>query len=133
MFGGTVRTWMFVVPLLAAACSGDGGKDTAPTSETSDTGTAGTDDPVVAILALTGDPINGDTLYNNNPGNCVFCHGADGSGGTGTALTNPNLQLEAIVEIVYYGEGIMSSYADAMTDQEIADVAAYVKNTFASR
>ena len=128
-----MRTWLILFSALAfTACSGDGDdKGTDDTGATAgddddDDDDDDTQDPIDAILALTGDASNGLTVYTNN---CAFCHMDDGSGGTGPTL-QAALDEAFVVETIYYGAGIMSAYSESLTDQEIADVAAHVA-TFA--
>lgn len=120
----TMFVLLSAMTLTFAACSGDGDDKTG----TDDSGpTAGDDDdtsdPVDAILALTGDSAAGMTIYSDN---CSICHGDSGEGGTGDPL-DVAIPAETIVETVYYGEGIMAAYSETLSDQEIADVAAYVQ------
>ena len=78
------------------------------------------------ILALEGDPVNGAEVY---AANCASCHAADGSGGSG-----PNIQGEdedaEVAEVVLEGEEDMPAFDGDLTDQEIADVVAYVTGGF---
>jgi cytochrome c oxidase cbb3-type subunit 3 len=74
------------------------------------------------ILALTGDPDAGATIYAEN---CAVCHAADGSGGTGPSLFGESLDGETIA-IVLNGEDGMPGFGDALSDQEIADLLAWL-------
>jgi len=96
--------------------------------------------------SLGGDAKRGATLY---AANCAVCHGGDGSGagrGTGVtisrqrefgimppALNNPGFQGAApdamIASIIREGRpsGIMPSFRNELSDQEMADVVAYVR------
>ena len=79
------------------------------------------------ILALTGDSGSGASVYS---GNCAACHGADGEGGTGPAMSDAaSGSDEEIVETVLNGEGSMPSFS-SLEDQEIADLLAYINATF---
>jgi mono/diheme cytochrome c family protein len=82
----------------------------------------GKDDRVDEILALDGDADAGAEVFAST---CAGCHGADGGGGSG-----PNLQgedeVEEVTEVVLYGEEEMPGFDGDLTDQEIADVVAYV-------
>jgi mono/diheme cytochrome c family protein len=100
-------------------------------NEEGDDGEGGNIDParVDAILALPGDAGAGETVF----GRCAAaaCHGADGnSGSTGAPLRDavPGLTDEGIVEIVLGGYETMP--AQALTDQEMADVLVYLRDTF---
>lgn len=89
----------------------------------------GGSDPVDDILALDGDTTNGATLFSSN---CVSCHPADGSAGTGSALSEvvPTLDDASMVATISNGIGIMPAFSNNLTNQEIADVQAYVRETY---
>ena len=89
----------------------------------------GGSDPVDDILALDGDTSNGAILFADN---CVSCHPADGSAGTGAALNEavPDINDEQMVTSISGGIGIMPVFSNALTNQEIADVAAYTRETY---
>jgi mono/diheme cytochrome c family protein len=93
--------FLMVCGLVAlAACNGDG----------DGTGT------------LEGDPVAGEAVFASN---CAICHGADGTGGSGPDVTGQSDEAE-VVEVVENGEGDMPGFVDSLTEQEIADVAAFV-------
>lgn len=113
--------------LLAAGCGG--GEDTGATPETvvgelpTDTG-GGEELPA---LELEGDAANGKTVYAS--AGCGGCHaladaGSNGSVGPNLDASKPSVEL--VVERVTLGRGGMPAFADQLSDQEIADVAAYV-------
>ncbi len=77
------------------------------------------------IAALDGDLANGEVVYDDS---CASCHGAAGSGGSGPALDGESEGTEEIIDIILTGEGDMPSFEGDLTDQEIADVAAYVES-----
>lgn len=101
------RSLFLLLPLLAAC--GDGGSTTR----------------VDDILALTGDATNGATVFADN---CAACHGADGTGGSGPDLTGESEGAEEMADIILNGEGDMTAFDGVITDQEIADVIAYVES-----
>jgi len=78
------------------------------------------------VLALTGDATAGSDVYAND---CAVCHGADGSGGSGSNLQGED-GLEDVISVVLSGEDAMPSFEGDLTAQEIADVAAYVTEGF---
>jgi menaquinol-cytochrome c reductase cytochrome b/c subunit len=78
---------------------------------------------VDAILELEGDPAAGETLF---AANCASCHGADATGGSGPDLTGED-EDEEFVEYVLNGDGDMPAFEGDLTDQEIADILAWVK------
>lgn len=95
-----MRSWMVVAAVVGlVACAGD---------------KSGTD--------LTGDPVAGEAIFADN---CAVCHGADGTGGSGPDVTGESDEAE-IREIVTDGSGEMTAFGDLLSEQEIADVAAYV-------
>jgi mono/diheme cytochrome c family protein len=80
-----------------------------------------------ATLALTGDPVNGASVYSNI---CEECHAADFNG----TLKGPSLRIlvplnddDEIVEQVIVGEGDMPAFGDDLVDQEIADVLVFLR------
>lgn len=108
----------FALLTALVACNGE-----ATTEEPTGT-TTRTED----ILSLTGDTTAGADVY---AANCAVCHAADGSGGSGPALTAaiPGMSEEEIVDLVLNGEGVMPAF-DNLSDQEIADLTAYAVATF---
>ncbi len=76
---------------------------------------------------LVGDAAAGATLFTNN---CSFCHGADGGGGSGPSLIDlvPTLEDADITGTITEGQGNMP--AIDLDDQELADVLAYLRDTF---
>ncbi len=83
-------------------------------------------DRVPLVLALTGEPANGATLYAF----CATCHGQNGEGldGSGFQPLAPVADDDVFVTTVLEGiEGTsMLSYAEEYSDQEIADILAHV-------
>jgi mono/diheme cytochrome c family protein len=98
---------------------------------------------------LRGNPEAGKKIFTQN---CVVCHGVEGKGdGPASAGLNPKpanfgdparqlAMTEAKqVNIVTKGGAaeklspIMPSFGDALTDQQIRDVVAYVRGTFHSK
>lgn len=57
---------------------------------------------------------------------CAECHGADGTGGEGTNLTNDDNTREELAHKVLLGYGTMDGWADELTEQDVADVVEYV-------
>ena len=86
-----------------------------------------TDTSDLPALALTGDPTAGKAVFTS--AGCVGCHTLKDAGATGTV--GPNLDdakpdTELVVTRVTKGMGAMPPFAGQLTDQQIADVAAYV-------
>jgi mono/diheme cytochrome c family protein len=82
-------------------------------------------DRASTILGLEGDKKDGAEVF---AANCESCHGADGK--SGTAKENvPGEDEGEIVDAVLNGkeDGAMPSFGDDLTDQEIADLLAFIK------
>jgi mono/diheme cytochrome c family protein len=72
---------------------------------------------------LTGDATAGKALYETN---CASCHGATGEG-TGQFPSVVGEGGSEAIEIVTNGEDAMPAFGGELTEQEIADVVAYVE------
>lgn len=83
-----------------------------------------TGDRVEAILALTGDPAAGDPLFQAT---CADCHNVDASGGTGPGLVG-QADSELMATQILDGGATMPPQADLLTDQEIADIIAWIQS-----
>jgi mono/diheme cytochrome c family protein len=106
----------------AAACGGE--EDETATPETV-TGTLPTETGGGA--AGEGDAAKGKELYAS--AGCGGCHtyGPAGSSGTvGPNLDDANVSAEQAAEQIKNGGGGMPAFGDRLSDQEIADVAAFV-------
>ena len=81
------------------------------------------------VLSLDGDVATGSEIYEMR---CSGCHGDDGEGGFGPALaeTAPNTSDEALLEVIVYGDTGMPAYDGILSDQEQADILAYLRDTF---
>jgi mono/diheme cytochrome c family protein len=121
-----------VLLALALGLLGAGCLDGTETTATADTvvGTlpaTTTDTGDLPALALKGDPTAGKAVFSS--AGCVGCHTLKDAGATGTV--GPNLDdakpdTELVVTRVTKGRGAMPPFAGQLTDQQIADVAAYV-------
>jgi cytochrome c6 len=133
-FNLAVRT---LAPLAAAAClllagCGGGGDDessaTQPT-ELETTAATTTGDDGGGDAEGEGNAQNGELVFVNN--GCGFCHTLANVASTGTV--GPNLDetkpsYDLVVERVTNGKGVMQSFSEDMTPQEIQDVAAFVSS-----
>jgi mono/diheme cytochrome c family protein len=93
--------------------------ETAPTETNETTGTA----------AGPGDAVAGKAVFNS--AGCVGCHTLADAGSSGTV--GPNLDaaspsFDKVVERVTNGQGVMPSFKDKLSEQQIRDVAAYVSS-----
>jgi cytochrome c553 len=116
------------LPLLAVAC---GGKDKTTAPETvvgsvpaettgSTGGGGGTGD------AAAGDAAAGEAVFKDS---CATCHTLSAAGASGTV--GPNLDdlkpdAQRVQTQVENGGGAMPAFKGQLTDQQIADVSAYV-------
>jgi mono/diheme cytochrome c family protein len=113
--------------LLGAGCL-DGTETTAtPETVVGTLPTTTTDTADLPALDLTGDPTAGKAVFTS--AGCVGCHTLADAGATGNV--GPNLDEakpdnELVVTRVTKGQGAMPAFAGQLTDQQIADVAAYV-------
>jgi mono/diheme cytochrome c family protein len=113
--------------LLGAGCLS--GEETTATADkvvgTLPASTTSTED--LPALKLEGDPTAGKAVFTS--AGCGGCHTLADAGTNGTV--GPNLDeakpsKELVVTRVTKGMGPMPPFADQLTDQQIADVAAYV-------
>jgi mono/diheme cytochrome c family protein len=98
------------------ARAGDGGPQGAVKNISSET----------ASRRPTGDNTRGEGLYNAS---CVVCHGPRATGGIGPRLAgNPVLSNEqAFWKTVHEGRHVMPHLQDALTEQQMADIQAWLK------
>lgn len=74
--------------------------------------------------SLTGDATAGATIYADN---CASCHGADATGGSGPNLVGV-VETDEATDIITNGEDAMPAFGDILSEQDIADVIAYVQS-----
>lgn len=112
-----------LVPL--AACADDGGGD-----DEAGGCTENQEMRIDDVLGLDGDAAAGATVFSNSCGN-AGCHGADGIEGPAPDLPDrvPDFMTDGLACVVIGGTGSMPPQS-SLSDQEIADVLAYVQDTF---
>ena len=86
-----------------------------------------TPEPLTPAFKLTGDPTAGAKIFASS--GCTGCHTLQAANATGTV--GPNLDqakpdYRKATARVTLGKGVMPSFKGQLTDQQIADVAAYV-------
>jgi mono/diheme cytochrome c family protein len=99
--------------------------ETETETETETTGGETTETP-----ALEGDPVAGKAVFLGAPA-CGGCHtlaDAGTSGNVGPNLDQAMPSAELVTDRVTNGQGGMPSFKDTLTEQQIADVAAYVSS-----
>lgn len=118
-------TLVAVLALGTTACADD-----------EDTSSTGDNGRVATILGLSGDVTAGSSEYTTSCGTSS-CHGADGSGSSTARDLNQvvsTLSDEKLVDVILNGSvangSVMPGLASQMSDQEIADVVAYCRDTF---
>jgi mono/diheme cytochrome c family protein len=81
------------------------------------------------ILALEGDAVKGQILYENN---CASCHGMEGEGISGPSLVEwvPQLTGTEILQTIVEGPGEMTEFGDYFDDQQLADILEYLTQEF---
>ena len=83
------------------------------------------DDRVEALLALTGDATAGEALFTAA---CATCHGPGATGGSAPQLVS-HFELDTVhIRAIVYGKEEMPAFGDLLSDQDIADVAAYLSD-----
>jgi len=102
--------------------------ETTETTTTETTGTETTGTETTEPGGLQGDPVAGKAVFTGSAG-CTSCHTLADAGSTGTV--GPNLDdskpsEDLVVDRVTNGQGIMPPFQGTLTEQQIADVAAYV-------
>lgn len=74
----------------------------------------------------SGDSARGEELYKAS---CIVCHGPAGTGGIGPRLAgNPVLSNDqAFWKIVHEGKHVMPPLKGVVTDQQLADIRAWLR------
>ncbi|MCO4747773.1 MAG: cytochrome c [Proteobacteria bacterium] len=81
-------------------------------------------DPRVGdVLGLPGDAATGEVLYTTE---CADCHAPDGTGGDGGPAIDHAHGRRATVHQMLYGGADMPAFADALSDQQVADLYAHL-------
>jgi mono/diheme cytochrome c family protein len=106
------------LPVLVAACGGGSDKNTAPETvigtQPQDTGGA------------AGDAAAGKAVFTQNCGSCHTMADAGTSGTVGPNLDDLKPDAATVQSQVENGGGGMPAFSGTLSEQEIADVSAYV-------
>jgi cytochrome c553 len=100
------------------------------TTETDTTETETTETETTTAPPAEGDPVAGKQVFLGAPA-CGGCHtlaDAGTSGAVGPNLDDAQPDYELVVDRVTNGQGGMPSFASSLSEQQIADVAAYVSS-----
>jgi len=119
-----------VLALLLGVAGCGGGEEASPTAETVE-GTlpeATTEEaPTTEAPTVEGDASAGEDIYGSaGCGGCHTLEAAGSSGSIGPNLDESQPDMGLAVERVTNGAGAMPSFKDQLSEQQIADVAAYV-------
>jgi len=117
--------------VVAAGCGGDD-EDTATPTVTETTGGTETDEDGGATTdeLVEGDVANGEEVFAT--AGCGGCHtlsAAGTNGSVGPNLDDASPSYDKVVERVTDGQGVMPSFKDDLSAQEINDVAAFVSSS----
>jgi mono/diheme cytochrome c family protein len=122
----TALTSAAAVALLAAGCGAEGVVSPAPKTVIGTLPKAAAV-PVVAASKLKGDPKAGSAIFQKS--GCGACHTlaeAHASGTVGPNLDQAHPTYQLATARVTLGKSPMPSFKGQLSDQQIADVAAYV-------
>ena len=113
--------------MLALALAGCGGGQTESASPETVEGTVPQETHAEGGGAAEGDPAAGEEIFAS--AGCGSCHTYERAGSTGTA--GPNLDesqsdYDGAYQQIANGGGGMPAFKDQLSEQEIADVAAFV-------
>jgi sulfite dehydrogenase len=109
--------------LLAAGCGFEGTVSATPETVIGKVAAP----PSQAVTSLKGDPVAGKAVFAS--AGCGSCHtlkDAGSAGNVGPNLDEAKPPLAKVLLRVTYGKSSMPPFKGQLTDQQIADVAAYV-------
>jgi cytochrome c553 len=106
---------------------------TTTETETTETETTETETTETETTpAPQGDPVAGKVVFTTNCGGCHTLSDAGTSGTVGPNLDDAKPDEALVVDRVTNGQGLMPPFGSTLSDQQIADVAAYVSSTAGS-
>ena len=117
------------VALVGVGCGGDD-EDTAEPAPTVTDAVTETDADTTTDDEADGDVANGEQIFAS--AGCGGCHtlaAAGTNGSVGPNLDDASPSEDKVVERVTEGQGVMPSFKDDLSSQEIADVAAFVSSS----
>jgi mono/diheme cytochrome c family protein len=127
-----------VLAFPVAGCGGGDEDDTAPENvTTTDTGGGGgggtTTEATTAEEGGQGDAAKGKEIFAaQGCGSCHTLSDAGSSGSVGPNLDDVKPSFDKVVSQVTNGGGVMPSFKDKLSEQEIKDVAQYVSSSAGS-
>ena len=125
---GTLIAFSCAVLLFAAGCGAAGVVSPAPVTVIGSLPKAAAA-PLTPAFKLKGDPTAGAKIFAS--AGCIGCHTLAAAHATGTVGPNldtvtPKPDYRLVTARVTLGKGVMPSFKGQLTDQQIADVAAFV-------
>lgn len=84
-----------------------------------------------AWAQLPPPPVDGQRVYVN--AGCAYCHGNEGEGGwNGERLEGNRRMPDAalVVNMILFGGAFMQGFADELSNEQIAAVANYIRNSW---
>ena len=122
-----------VLAFPIAGCGGGSDETTAPETVEGTTEGGGATTATETGGGGAGDAANGKKVFAS--AGCGSCHtlsDAGSSGSVGPNLDDAKPSEDKVVERVTNGSGVMPSFKDQLSEQEIQDVAAYVSSVAGS-
>lgn len=125
---GILIAFSFAVLLIAAGCGAEGVVSPAPATVIGSLPQAAAE-PATPAFKLKGDPTAGAKIFSS--AGCTGCHTLAAAHATGTVGPNldtvsPKPDYRLVTARVTNGKGVMPGFKGQLTDQQIADVAAFV-------
>jgi sulfite dehydrogenase len=125
---GFLIAFSCAVVLFAAGCGAEGVVSPAPATVVGSLPKP-VAAPLTAAFKLKGDPVAGAKIFAS--AGCIGCHTLAAAHATGTVGPNldtvtPKPDYRLATARVTLGKGVMPSFKGQLTDQQIADVAAFV-------
>lgn len=94
------------------------------------------DPRAMTIAGLTGDPAAGRMIYESTASpTCASCHQTNGNGNAAYPSLHSvatSRATESLATTIIHGEGQMPAFGSQLSDQQIADVIAYIRMAFGS-
>jgi mono/diheme cytochrome c family protein len=116
----------FLAGGLVAGCGYEGQTTASPESVQGSAPPPTETTPTETTPVPEGDAAAGKVVFTTNCGSCHTLSDAGTSGTVGPNLDDAQPDAARVVDRVTNGKGLMPPFAGSLTEQQIADVAAYV-------
>jgi mono/diheme cytochrome c family protein len=113
--------------LLAGVAAGCGSEGTTTATPQTVIGKAPKPTPTPTTPSSKGNPTAGKAVFES--AGCTGCHTLKAANATGTVgpnLDNAKPPESLVIDRVTHGKGVMPSFSGSLSQQQIADVAAFV-------